>query len=147
MLLVELFRIHQRHWDEILAAVRFLPSSNSAQTSRSSSKPRRHFRDWQRLCWKCCEARRRPIVPQQSPVPRRSLPPSQDCSPAISSGGLGHETRLLPFGPIIPPVDLILALRIQNVSWPLAAFCWRSSQLGSCFFRVTAKTLLHASVV
>src|SRR5437773_4962994 len=65
MLLVELFRIHQRHWDEIRR--REMPSFE--QFRADIAKLRGHFMDRRRPCSKCCEASHRPAVLYESLVP------------------------------------------------------------------------------
>src|SRR5579862_3427761 len=74
-------------------AVKFHPLNSSVRTLRSSPKPHGYFKARQWSCSKCCEASHRLIVLQKSPEPRPSLPPLQDCSLVILSGGLCRETR------------------------------------------------------
>jgi hypothetical protein len=74
MLLVELFRIHQRHWDELRR--REIPSFEQFRaTSRSSRKRHGHFREQSAALLEATAAScPRPIAGAKSPAPPHSSP-------------------------------------------------------------------------
>jgi hypothetical protein len=99
------------------AAGKFRPSSSSAPTSRKLVGAARTF---QQQSAGLAEATAKPIS-RWPPASRDrdritrtaalAWPRSPRYSLAISSGGHGYELDLIPFGPIMLPPDLMLALR------------------------------------
>jgi hypothetical protein len=111
ILLVELFRIHQRHWDELRRREMPVLRAISRGHHASSSARRRHFNNIISFAGTAAKPATGSPCRENHPRRRNSSPRSPRCWPVISSGGHGNETRPHPFGPIMPPPDFILALR------------------------------------
>ena len=111
MLLVELFRIHQRHWDELRR--REIPSFE--QFRADITQARRRGADISKTVIGLAGSAAKPAT--GSPC-RENHPRRRDLRRACRlAGRLSHregmamKLHLIPFGPIIPPPDLMLALR------------------------------------